>query len=350
MTSTVEALERELAEAQESRERYRKAVLRAESAYHAACGQRDEAWREESGELDELSRLVFRRRRELYTLTDDLKSAEARERRVKSRLMYVLPSERRRYLSVREDKELQGFLAAVSRSHTGDGATLQIRVVTEPAGELDLSGDATWRALQRLYSNTTRSWVLIEGDDRHAARAAAGCISHYLGGHLPRIFVGEVEITHPPSRHGWREPAGYEGSEGEEKLARLTVRSYLDGRTINRLAKRPEAISQIAAIARTCQSVNLTADEIRWRLEQVISLRPPVLEEVRHLAARHRHFSFYEISRAARLLDGHFEAEHSAARELHEAARRASEEGLPLVESAYASITSWSGSTLHQGR
>src|SRR5215213_10849969 len=93
MSSTIETLERELGEAQEEREAEQRAVVRAENAHEAACSARDEAWSEGSAtdpEVAELTDLVYLRRRELYNAIDRLKAAEGKERRIKSRLMYVL--------------------------------------------------------------------------------------------------------------------------------------------------------------------------------------------------------------------------------------------------------------------
>ena len=89
-------------------------------------------------------------------------------------------------------------------------------------------------------------------------------------------------------------------------LARITARRYLDENSVGRLGKRPQSLVQVAEIARLYQTMSLTVDEIRWRLEQLISLRFEVLEAVYKLTGQRRRFSFYEIARAARLLDGHF--------------------------------------------
>jgi hypothetical protein len=97
---------------------------------------------------------------------------------------------------------------------------------------------------------------------------------------------------------------------------------------------------QIAEIARLYQTMNLTGDEIRWRLEQLISLRLEVLEAVYALTGNRRRFSFYEIARAARLLDGHFPDSGVAAEALLRAVDRALETGVPLVDVAYLSVTS----------
>lgn len=115
MASTIETLERELGEAQRERENEQRAVVRAENAHEAACAARDEAWAErptDDPEVERLTELVYRRRRELYEAIDRLKAAEGRERRIKSRLMYVLPAERRRYLSGEVDEEFEAFLEA----------------------------------------------------------------------------------------------------------------------------------------------------------------------------------------------------------------------------------------------
>src|SRR5919112_596100 len=172
MSSTIETLERELGEAQAEREREQRAVVRAENAHEAACSARDEAWSEsfaEDPEVEHLTSLVYRRRRELYEAIDRLKAAEGKERRIKSRLMYVLPAERRRYLS-----------------------GVEVSVVTERSGELDLRGDATWRALERLYSVTVRRWVEIRTDhESPEVERMARQISYYAGGHTPRVVAGQ---------------------------------------------------------------------------------------------------------------------------------------------------------------
>src|SRR5919202_856431 len=106
--TTIEALERELGEAQTEREREQRAVVRAENAHEAACSARDEAWSRGSAddpEVEELTALVYLRRRQLYDAIDRLKAAEGQERRIKRRLMYVLPAERRRYLTGTIDEE-----------------------------------------------------------------------------------------------------------------------------------------------------------------------------------------------------------------------------------------------------
>src|SRR5215203_2474663 len=159
-------LERELGEAQAEREGEQRAVVRAENAHEAACSTRDEAWSgsfAEDPEVERLTALVYRRRRELYEAIDRLKTAEGKERRIKSRLMYVLPAERRRYLSGAVDEEFEGLLRAVEAAYDDGESPLKVEVsvvVAEP-GELDLRGDATWRALERLYSGTVRRWVEI---------------------------------------------------------------------------------------------------------------------------------------------------------------------------------------------
>src|SRR5215216_6876817 len=121
MPSTIETLERELGEAQAEREREQQAVVRAENAHEAACAARDEAWSEsfaEDPEVERLTALVYRRRRELYEAIDRLKASEGKERRIKSRLMYVLPAERRRYLSGTVDEEFEELLAAVREAYS----------------------------------------------------------------------------------------------------------------------------------------------------------------------------------------------------------------------------------------
>jgi hypothetical protein len=345
MSSTIETLERELGEAQEEREAEQRAVVRAENAHEAVCSARDEAWSETSGtdpEVEELTGLVYRRRRELYDAIDRLKAAEGKERRIKSRLMYVLPAERRRYLSGTIDEEFGNLLGAVKDAYRESLPGVRLSVVTEKAGEVDLRGDATWRALERLYSGTVRRWVEIrsEGDPSEASRMARQ-ISYFAGGHTPRTFVGGEEVR-TGSFRGPRELrplVGYESEEGRMSLARITTRRYLDERSIARLGKRPRSLVQVAEIARLYQTMNLTVDEIRWRLEQLISLRFEALEAVYRLTGERRRFSFYEIARAARLLDGHFPDSGVAAEVLAQCVNQALTTGVPLVDVAYMNVT-----------
>jgi hypothetical protein len=202
-------------------------------------------------------------------------------------------------------------------------------VVTEKPGEVDLRGDATWRALERLYSGTVRRWVEIRCDG-HSPDAAtmARQIGYYAGGHTPRVFAGDEEIRVGGQRgpEDLRPLTGYESVEGRLALARITARRYLDETSVSRLLKRPPTLVQVAEIARLYQTMNLTVDEIRWRLEQLTGGR--------------RRFSFYEIARAARLLDGHFPDAGIAAEALARAVDRALETGVPLVDVAYMSVTS----------
>ena len=360
MSSTIETLERELGEAQLIRTEQQKAVIRAENAHEAACAARDDAWAESEGfatddEVERLSTLVYERRRQLYEAIDRLKAAEGKERRIKSRLMYVLPAERRRYLSGAVDGEFEEFLRAVEAAYDNERAPgVEVSVVTEKPGELDLRGDATWRALERLYSGTVRRWVEIRAGRSPGAAEKAGAmarqIAYYAGGHVPRVFVGGEEIQadslstgRKTSPEAWRPLAGFDGPKGRLALARITARRYLDEGSVARLSKRVEALGQIAEIARLYQTMNLTGDEIRWRLEQLISLRLEVLEAVYDLTGDRRRFSFYEVARAARLLDGHFPDSGVAAEALARAVNRALETGVPLVDVAYLSVTSGEG-------
>ncbi len=361
MSSTIETLERELGEAQLIRAEQQKAVIRAENAHEAACAARDDAWAESEGfatddEVERLSTLVYERRRQLYEAIDRLKAAEGKERRIKSRLMYVLPAERRRYLSGAVDEEFEELLRAVEAAYDDDGRSpgVEVSVVTEKPGELDLRGDATWRALERLYSGTVRRWVEIRAGrapgEAEKAGAMARQIAYYAGGHVPRVFVGGEEVrteslpvgggTDPGS---WRPLASFDGPKGKLALARITARRYLDEGSVARLGKRAEALAQVAEIARLYQTMNLTGDEIRWRLEQLISLRLEVLEAVYDLTGDRRRFSFYEVARAARLLDGHFPDSGVAAEALVRAVKRALKTGVPLVDVAYLSVTSGEG-------
>lgn len=356
MSSTIETLERELGEAQFEREKQQRAVIRAENAHEAACGARDDAWAKSEGfgtdaEVEWLATLVYQRRRELYEAIDRLKAAEGKERRIKSRLMYVLPAERRRYLSGAVDEEFEEFLRAAKDAYDG-ASDIEVSVVTENPGELDLRGDATWRALERLYSGTLRRWVEIRAagapGDLEKTRAMARQVAYYAGGHVPRVFVGgkEVRVADPhaePDRAAGLPLAGFDGPRGRLALARITARRYLDEGSVARLGKHPRALAQIAEIARLYQTMNLTGDEIRWRLEQLISLRLEVLEAVYDLTGDRRRFSFYEIARAARLLDGHFPDSGVAADALVRAVNRALETGVPLVDIAYLSVTSGEG-------
>ena len=335
-----------MGEAQLEREREQRAVIRAENAHEAACSARDEAWSEGTAtdpEVERLTSLVYRRRRELYEAIDRLKGAEGRERRIKSRLMYVLPAERRRYLLGTVDEEFEGLLAAAHRAYEDELPEAQILVVTEKPGEVDLRGDATWRALERLYSGIVRRWVEIRaGEPSPALEKVARQISYYAGGHVPRVFVGgrESRLGSPSgSPRDWKPLAGYESPEGRAALARITARRYLDDAAVERLDKRPPNLVQVAEIARLYQTMSLTGDEIRWRLEQLVSLRLDVLESVYKLTSERRRFSFYEIARAARLLDSHFPDPGVAAEALDSAVDRALESGVPLVDVAYLSVT-----------
>ncbi|MGH3090462.1 MAG: hypothetical protein ACRDSJ_24545 [Rubrobacteraceae bacterium] len=343
MSSTIENLERELGEAQRERENEERAVIRAENAHEAVCSARDEAWSEGDAsdpEVENLTSLVYRRRRELYEAIDRLKAVEGKERRIKSRLMYVLPAERRRYLSGTVDEEFEELLKAIEEAYRRESPDVVISVVTERPGEMDLRGDATWRALERLYGGTVRRWVEIHGDSRIVERMARQ-VSYYAGGHMPRAFVSgeEIRIPHSTGREGLKPLPRYDNEEGRVSLARITTRRYLDENSIARLSKRSPTLVQIADIARLYQTMNLTVDEIRWRLEQLISLRLEVLEAVYRLTGERRRFSFYEIARAARLLDGHFPDPGVAAEALANAVERALETGVPLVDVAYMSVT-----------
>jgi hypothetical protein len=348
VSSTIETLERELGEAQSEREKEQRAVIRAENAHEAACAARDEAWSESFArdpEVEHLTALVYQRRRELYQAIDRLKAAEGKERRIKSRLMYVLPAERRRYLSGTVDRGFEGLLEAMRDAYRDAGA--EISVVTERPGEVDLRGDATWRALERLYSGTVRRWVEIRAcSDSPEVGRMARQISYYAGGHTPRVLIGNGEVRHVESFHthdDFRPLAGYDSPEGRLSLARITARRYLDENSVGRLEKRTPALIQVAEIARLYQTMNLTVDEIRWRLEQLISLRFEVLEAVYKLTGERRRFSFYEIARAARLLDSHFPDPGVAAEALGRSVERALETGVPLVDIAYLSVTAGEG-------
>jgi hypothetical protein len=332
-------------------------VIRAENAHDAACAARDDAWSESAEgfgtdiDVERLSMLVYNRRRELYEAIDRLKAAEGKERRIKSRLMYVLPAERRRYLSGAVDEDFEKFIRTVEVAYDDEDLSrdVEVVVVTEKPGELDLRGDATWRALERLYSGTVRRWVEVRtSKSAEKACAMASQIAYYAGGHIPRVFVEGEEIrienlTAGSSRKEWRSLAGFDGPKGKLALARITARRYLDEGSLARLSKHPQALVQAAQIARLYQTMNLTGDEIRWRLEQLISLRLEVLEAVYALTGDRRRFSFYEIARAARLLDGHFPDSGVAAEALVRAVDRALETGVPLVDVAYLSVTSGEG-------
>ena len=346
MPSTIETLERELGEAQAEREREERSVLRAENAHEAACSARDDAWSESTTtdpEVGRLTTLVYQRRRELYEAIDRLKAAEGKERRIKSRLMYVLPAERRRYLAGAVDEEFEDLLQAIHEAYEDCLPDVRVTVVTERPGQVDLRGDATWRALERLYSGTVRRWVEVRTttSSPEAGRMARH-IGYYAGGHTPRVFAGkeEVRLSGPQGPEEFRHLTGYESREGRLALARITARRYLDETSVGRLLKRPQTLIQVAEIARLYQTMNLTVDEIRWRLEQLISLRFEVLEAVYELTGQRRRFSFYEIARAARLLDGHFPDAGIAAEVLTRAIDQALETGVPLVDVAYMSVTS----------
>ncbi len=346
MPSTIETLERELGEVQREKEAYQRAVLRAENAHDAACAARDEAWSEGSTtdpEVERLSALVYQRRRELYEAIDRLKATEGKERRIKSRLMYVLPAERRRYLSGEVDEEFEEFLSAVREAYAQELPQAEVVVVTGRPGQLDLRGDATWRALERLYAGSERRWVEIRTPEPSPAIGRmARQISYYAGGHVPRIFIAGEEVSAREFRgemERWPELTAYSDEEGQMILARITVRRYLDENVVERLGKRPRALVEVAEIARLYQRMNLTGDEVRWRLEQLVSLSTEVLEAVRSLTGERRKFSFYEIARAARLLDTHFPDSGVAAEALRRAVDRSLKTGVPLVDVAYISVT-----------
>ena len=360
VSSTIETLERELGEAQLARAEQQKAVIRAENAHEASCAARDDAWAESKGfgtdsEVEWLTALVYERRRELYEAIDRLKAAEGKERRIKSRLMYVLPAERRRYLSGAVDEDFEELLRAVEAAYNDRvGGSPEVSVITSEPGRLDLRGDATWRALERLYSGTTRQWVEIRAAETPGEAEKAGAmarqIAYYAGGHVPRVFVGGEEVRSEglsasgrAEPRSWRPLAGFDGPKGRLTLARITTRRYLDESSVARLNKRPESLAQISEIARLYQTMNLTGDEIRWRLEQLVSLRLEVLEAIYDLTGDRRRFSFYEIARAARLLDSHFPDSGIAAEALARAVNRALETGVPLVDVAYLSVTSGEG-------
>lgn len=351
MSSTIENLERELATAQREREDEERAVIRSTNAHEAVCGARDDAWTEDFAndpEIERLTTLVYQRRRELYEAVDRLKAAEGKERRIKSRLMYVLPAERRRYLSGTVDEEFEELLASIRLAYSNELPEVSISVVTERPDEVDLSGDATWRALERLYSGTTRRWVEVRSPRRGRSEESPAAIerlarqvSYYAGGHLPRVFEAgeELKLRLSSGAGGFEALPGYDSERGRFSLARITIRRYLDESSVSRLCKRSSALVQIADIARLYQTMSLTVDEIRWRLEQLISLRLEVLEAVYRLTGERRRFSFYEIARAARLLDTHFPDPGVAAEALASAVERSLETGVPLVDVAYMSIT-----------
>src|SRR5215218_1543676 len=180
VSSTIETLERELGEAQLIRAEQQKAVIRAENAHEAACAARDDAWAESKGfgtdtEVEWLTALVYERRRELYEAIDRLKAAEGKERRIKSRLMYVLPAERRRYLSGAVDEDSQELVLALEGvSNDGRGDPDQIEVEMLERGKPELLGDDINRALERLYSGTTRQWVEIRAAETPGEAEKAG--------------------------------------------------------------------------------------------------------------------------------------------------------------------------------
>ncbi len=346
--STIETLERELGGIQDEKERRQRATLRAENAHEAACAARDEAWEESASddpEVQELSTLVRARRRQLYEAIDRLKATEGRERRVKSRLMYVLPAERRRYLSGKVDEEFEEMIAAIRAAHARELPDVEIQVVTEEPGRMDLRGDATWRALERLHSETTRRWLEVRaGRESPALGRLIRYLSHYAGSHVPRVFVAGEEVHPGPLSDDfeeWPELSGYDTQEGRIALARITARRYLDEESVARLGKRPRVLVELAGIARLYQSLSLTREEIHWRLEQLVPLRLETLEAVSRLTRERRRFSFYEIARAARLLDAHFPDSSVAADALLRSIDRALESGVPLVDVAYMNVSEY---------
>ena len=345
MTSTIETLERELGEAQSDREKEQRAVVRAENTHEATCSARDESWTERFAtdpEVERLSTLVYQRRRELYEAIDRLKAAEAGSVGSKVVLCTSLPAERRRYLLGAVDEEFKTFLATVKEAYDGELPDVEIEIVTEKPGEVNLRATppgGRWRGFTRA--------PCAGGSEIRAASPSpvlgqvARQISYYAGGHVPRIFAADEETRverFPGGREDWKQLSGYDGHQGRLTLARITTRRYLDENAVGRLAKRPETTIQIAEVARLYQTLNLTGDEIRWRLEQLISLRLEVLEAVYRLTSARRRFSFYEIARAARLLDSHFPDSGVAAEVLLRVVDRAVESGAPLVDLAYLSV------------
>src|SRR3712207_7117230 len=76
----------------------------------------------------------------------------------------------------------------------------------------DLRGDATWRALERLYSGTLRRWVEIRAShDAPQTELMAYQISYYAGGHTPPIFGGgeDRKSTRLNSSHANTSYAGF---------------------------------------------------------------------------------------------------------------------------------------------
>lgn len=346
MSSTIETLERELAATQAERESEERAVVRAQNAHEAACSERDDAWAVGSSadtEVADLTTLVYERRRTLYEVVDRLKAAEGRERRIKSRLMYVLPAERRRYLSGFVDKELHALLNEIEKVYDAGSPGLRVSVVTARPGELDLAGDATWRALERLYGTSSRRWVEVAdtGDDAGRVLRVAAHISHYAGGHTPRVYLGGEELrdVRPDVEEEFLSLPAYETEEGRRSLARVTAHRYLDESSVARLCKRGDVLVRVSDLARLYQTMNLTVDEIRWRLEQLVSLRLEILHTVYDLTGERRRFSFYEIARAARLFDAHFPDPDVASDALRRAVEHTRRSGVPLVDVAYMDIT-----------
>ena len=208
--------------------------------------------------------------------------------------------------------------------------------------ELDLRGDATWRALERLYSGTVRRWVEIRTKRASAEVATmARHISYYAGGHTPRVFVGGEELRVTGGFRGperFRPLAGYDDPDGRLALARITTRRYLDENSVGRLTKRTPALVQVAEIARLYQTMNLTVDEIRWRLEQLISLRFEVLDGLQ----THRRTTQVLLLRDSprsppprQPLPGPRRRRRSP----QQVDRRALATGVPLVDIAYLSVT-----------
>lgn len=318
--------------------------MRAENAHEAACSERDDAWSKGSStdpEVVELTGLVYERRRKLYEAIDRLKASEGRERRIKSRLMYVLPAERRRYLSGVVDEDFHALILEIESVYRAESPGLSVSIVTAKPGDLDLAGDATWRALERLYGSSFRRWVQVSDTEASRARRVAAHISYYAGGHTPRIYLKgrEIPFHRASGERDFVPLPNYASEKGRSLLARITVHRYLDESSVSRLCKRRDVLVRIADLARLYQTMNLTVDEIRWRLEQLVSLRLEVLHTVYRLTAERRRFSFYEIARAARLLDAHFPDPDVASDALERAVAHTLKSGVPLVDVAYMDIT-----------
>ena len=218
--STIETLERELGEAQAEREREERSVLRAENAHEAACAARDEAWSEgfaTDPEVERLTALVYHEAQGALRGhrpaqggrgqgAEDQEPPHVRPPRGAP----PLPPRRRR-------RGVRGTSGGPQGGYEDSLPDARVCVVTEKPGEVDLRGDATWRALERLYSGTVRRWVEVRCGGPSPRRGAGWpARSATTPAATPRgSSSGDEEIKVGGRGSGGLRPLpGYESAEG----------------------------------------------------------------------------------------------------------------------------------------